>query len=46
MKINKRLRFGNLYFNPKFLTDNDIKKLSKNYNSISFENWGQNLSFF
>ena len=41
----KSLRFGNLYFNPKSLTDKDIKKLSKNYNSISFENWGQNLSF-
>ena len=35
----KSLRFGNLYFNPKFLTDNDIKKLSRHYNSISFEKW-------
>ena len=35
----KSLRFGNLYYNPKCLTDNDLKKLSKYYSSISFENW-------
>ena len=32
----KSLRGGNL--NPKFLIDNDIKQISKYYNSISFEN--------
>ena len=35
----KSFRASNLYFNPKFLTDNDIKKFSKHYNSISIENW-------
>ena len=40
----KSLRTGNLYCNPKFLTNSDIKKLSKYYNSISFENWAQNQS--
>ena len=35
----KSFRASNLYFNPKFLTDNDIKKFSKYYNSISIENW-------
>lgn len=40
-RLWKSLRGGvNLYFNPKLLTDNDIKKISKYYNSISFENWG------
>jgi len=39
-RLWKSLRRGvNLYFNPKLLTDNDIKKISKYYNSISFENW-------
>ena len=36
----KSLRFGNLYFNPKSLTDYDIKRISRYYYCISFENWG------
>ena len=35
----KSLRYGNLYFNPKLLTDNDIRKISRYYHSISFEKW-------
>jgi hypothetical protein len=35
----KSLRVSKLYFNPKFLTINDIKNFSKYYNSISIENW-------
>ena len=35
----KSIRRGNLYFNPKLLTDNDIKKISRYYDSISFEKW-------
>jgi len=39
-RLWKSLRRGvNLYFSPKLLTYNDIKKISKYYNSITFENW-------
>jgi len=39
-RLWKSLRRGvNLCFNPKVLSYNDIKKFSKSYNSISFENW-------
>jgi len=39
-RLWKSLRRGvNINFNPKLLTDNDIKRISKYYNSISFENW-------
>ena len=34
----KSLREGYLYFNPKFLSDDDINKISNKYNSVSFEN--------
>lgn len=33
------LREGILFFNPKFLTENDIKNISKNYYAISFEKY-------
>ena len=40
IRLWKSLRKGvNLDFNPKLLTDKDIKKISKYYNSITFENW-------
>ena len=47
IKDEKRLRRGmNLCFNPKLLSYNDIKKISKSYNSISFENWKKKQSLF
>lgn len=39
-RLWKSLRRGmSLNFNPKLLTDKDIKEFSKYYNSITFENW-------
>ena len=33
----KSLRYGKYYYNPKYLTSNDILNIAKNYDSISFE---------
>ena len=35
----KSLRSGNLYYSYKLLTDNDIKKISKKYDAVTFENY-------
>ena len=33
------LREGAIFFNPKFLTENDIKNISTNFYAISFEKY-------
>lgn len=35
----KSLRPGNIYYNYKYLTYNDIQNIARKYDAVSFENW-------